>query len=93
MSGVSSNLSETDGGSSINASFGCVSGVVVDVTQSGAPPAAFDATHPVGSAGAVTLSKFSFNTVPAHGVALGVADAATVAVAVAVADAVGVGDA
>ena len=86
-------MSETDDGSSINASFGCVSGVVVDVTQSGAPPAAFDATHPVGRAGAVTLSKFSFNTVPAHGVALGVADAATVEVAVAVADAVGVGDA
>ena len=86
-------MSVTTFGSSINALFGCVSGVVVDVIQSGAPPAAFDATHPVGSAGAVTLSKSSFNTVPAHGVALGVADAATVAVAVAVADAVGVGDA
>ena len=69
-------------GSSIKASLGAVSGVVVDVTHKGAPPAALAATHPLGSAGAVTESKFSLNTVPPQ---VGDADAAEVAVAVAVA--------
>jgi len=92
MFGVSKRLSVTTDGSSINASFGAVSGVVVVVTQNGAPPVAFDATQPPGSAGAVTPSKFSFNTVPAHGgVPVGVADGADVGVAVAVDVAVGVG--
>jgi len=64
--GESSRLSVTTFGSSINASFGAVSGVVVDVTQTGAPPAAFDATQPEGNAGAVTPSKFSLDE--PHGV-------------------------
>jgi hypothetical protein len=92
MFGVSRSLSVTTGGSSTNASFGGESGVVVVVTQNGAVPVAFDATHPAGSAGAVTPSKFSFNAVPAHGgVPVGVADGADVGVAVAVDVAVGVG--
>src|SRR5271167_2352840 len=70
MLGVSSRLSLTAAGSSTNASLGAVSGVVVEVTQSGAAPIALVATHPLGSAGAVTPSKFSAN--PAHGVGVGV---------------------
>ena len=81
--GVSNSLSVTTFGSLINAVLGAVSGVVVDVSQSGAAPTALLATQPAGNAGAVTPSKFSFNTV-AHGV--------PPAVAVAVAVAVGVGD-
>ena len=66
--------------------------MVVVVTQNGAVPVAFDATHPAGSTGAVTPSKFSFNAVPAHGgVPVGVADGADVGVAIAVDVAVGVG--
>ena len=65
MFGVSSRLSLTDAGSSMKASFGAESGVVVDVTHSGAAPAAFAATHPAGNAGAVTPSKFSFIRIPA----------------------------
>ena len=71
-------------GSSINAVFGAVSGVVVDVSQSGAAPTALLATQPAGNAGAVTPSKFSFNTV-AHGDPPAVAVAVAVLVAVAVA--------
>src|ERR1043165_1703388 len=71
MLGVSRSLSDTAAGSSINASLGAVSGVVVDVTHSGAPPIALVATQPAGNAGAVTPSKFSFNTIPAHGVLVG----------------------
>src|ERR1700680_4708106 len=70
MFGVSRRLSLTVGGSSMNASLGAVSGVVVEVTQSGATPNAFAATQPPGNAGAVTPSKFSDN--PAHGVGVGV---------------------
>lgn len=36
-----------------------------DATHNGAGPCAFVATHPAGSAGGVTLSKFSLNCV--HG--------------------------
>ena len=88
MFGVSRSLSVTTAGSSINASLGGVSGVVVDVTHIGAPPVALVATHPAGNAGAVTPSKFSFNAVPAHGVPVG--DGAGVPVEVAVAVGVGV---
>jgi hypothetical protein len=73
--------------------LGAVSGVVVEVTQSGAPPCALVATHPAGRAGAVTPSKFSLKE--PHGVGEGVPVAVAVAVgvgvAVAVAVAVGVG--
>src|SRR5678815_1517955 len=62
----------------MNASLGGVSGVVVDVTQSGAPPIALLATQPAGNAGAVTESKFSVND--GHGVG----DGGEVAVAVGV---------
>jgi hypothetical protein len=58
MPGVSRRLSLTVAGSSIKASLGAVSGVVIDVTQSGAAPEAFAATQPAGKAGAVTPSKF-----------------------------------
>src|SRR5436189_4435359 len=83
MFGVSSRLSLTTAGSFTNASFGAVSGVVVEVTHK--IPSGFitlAATQPAGNAGAVTPSKFSLKTVPAHGLP----------VAVAVAVAVGVGD-
>ena len=70
MLGVSSRLSLTVDGSSMNAEFGAESGVVLDVTQRGAAPAAFAATHPAGNAGTVTPSKFSF--VPHPGVGVGV---------------------
>ena len=66
----------------MNASFGAVSGVVVDVTQSGAAPTALAATQPAGNAGAVTPSNFSDNVVPVHGVGVGVAVGAGVGVAV-----------
>ena len=94
--GVIRCLSVTTFGSSINAVFGAVSGVVVDVTQSGAAPIALLATQPAGRAGAVTESKFSVN-VP-HGVVEGAAVAVAVAVGVGdgvpvvVAVAVGVGE-
>src|SRR5436190_22007282 len=78
--GVSRSLSVTTAGSSIKASLGAVSGVVVVVTHSGAPPVALVATQFADSAGAVTPSKFSFNTVPAHGVPLAVAVAVGVGV-------------
>src|SRR5678815_2936723 len=78
--GVIRCLSVTTFGSSINASLGGVSGVVVVVTQSGAPPAAFDATQPEGNAGAVTPSKFSLNE--PHGVLEGAAVAVAVGVGV-----------
>ena len=82
--GVSNSLSVTTFGSLINAVLGAVSGVVVDVSQSGAAPTALLATQPAGNAGAVTPSKFSFNTV-AHGDPPAVAVAVAVLVAVAVA--------
>ena len=83
--GVSRSLSVTTAGSSITASLGAVSGVVVDVTHNGAPPIALVATHPAGNAGAVTPSKFSVNE--AHGVTVGVGVGGGV-----VAVAVGVGE-
>jgi hypothetical protein len=66
ISGESSRLSLTTEGSSINAAFGGESATGVgtpefDVTQSGVEPCAFVATHPAGSAGGVTPSKFSLN--------------------------------
>ena len=68
--------------------MGGVLGVVVEVTHRGGAPAALDADHPAGNAGAVTPSKFSPKTrASAHGVTAGV----WLAVAVAVAVAVGVG--
>src|ERR1700730_205649 len=61
--GVSRSLSLIVAGSSTNASFGCVSLVLLNtVTQSGAGPWALVATQPAGSAGAVTPSKFSPKT-------------------------------
>jgi hypothetical protein len=70
ISGESSRLSLTTEGSSINAALGGESATGVgtpefDVTQSGAGPCAFVATHPAGSAGGVTPSKFSLNVM--HG--------------------------
>src|ERR1043165_1596637 len=43
-----------------NASFGAVSGVVLEVTHADVPALATD-DHPAGSAGGVTLSKFSLH--------------------------------
>src|SRR5436190_22691949 len=56
---VSRRLSLTSAGSLTTASFGAVSGVVGEVTQSGLGPTAFVAVQPAGRAGAFTLSKFS----------------------------------
>jgi len=58
-------------GSSTKASFGAVSGIAVDVTQSGSGPASFVAVQPAGRAGAVTESKSSKKTV-VQGVEVGV---------------------
>ena len=70
MFGVSRRLSLTVDGSSMKATLGAEFGVVVEVIHIGAAPAAFAATHPAGSAGALTPSKFSDN--PAHpGVGVG----------------------
>ena len=83
MSGVSRRLSLTVAGSSTKASLGGVSGAVVEVTHSGAAPAALAADHPVGNAGAVTPSKFSPKTeASAQGVIAGVGLVVAVAVAV-----------
>src|SRR5436190_9319225 len=87
MFGVSSRLSLTTAGSFTKASFGAVSGVVVEVTHK--IPSGFmalAATQPAGNAGAVTPSKFSLKTVPPHGVPVG--DPVDVAVAVGVGDGV-----
>ena len=85
MFGVSRRLSAMIDESSTKASLGIESGVAVDVTQSGAPPTALVATHPVGNAGATTPSKFCVKAVPAQGVAVGDAVEGGVAVAAAVA--------
>ena len=98
MPGVSRSLSLTTTGSSTNALFEPVSGVVVEVTQSGGAPCALLATQFAGRAGANTLSKFSAN-VPRHGagvdvgVAVGVGVVAGVVVGVTVGAGVGVGEA
>src|ERR1044072_1545117 len=63
ITGESNRLSLTTDGSSTNASLGAESGVVAEVTQSGAGPVAFAATHPPGNAGATTLSNDSFKSV------------------------------
>ena len=81
-------LSLTTAGSSIEAALGSESATGVgtpalEVTQSGAGPDAFNAVQSAGSAGGITLSKFSLNR-PAHGVGVGVVVGATVAVAVGV---------
>ena len=57
MPGLSRRLSLITAGSSAKASFGAVSDVVVEVTQSGAGPCALVATQPAGRAGAITLSN------------------------------------
>jgi hypothetical protein len=64
IDGESSRLSLTTAGSSMNAALGGESATGVgtpelEVTHSGAGPDALTATHPAGSAGGVTLSKFS----------------------------------
>src|SRR5438132_13214264 len=71
--GVSRYLSLIPFWSGMNASLGAVSGVMVEVTHmvgSGIPTVPFVATHPAGSAGAVTPSKFSANAVLPHAVAV-----------------------
>src|SRR5205814_2331391 len=72
---VSRYLSLIPSWSGIKASLGAVSGLMVEVTHisgSGVPTVPFVATHPAGSAGAVTPSKFSMQ--PVFGlVGLGVA--------------------
>src|SRR5438552_9563177 len=81
MFGVSRRLSLTTAGSLTKASFGAVSGVVVEVTHN--IPSGFmalAATHPAGKAGAVTPSKFSLKE--PHGVGVGVGGTVTVAVGV-----------
>ena len=70
--GESRALSLRTAGSSTNASFGAVSGVVVEVTQK-----ALD--QPGGRAGAVTLSKFSVKSSP-HGIGEGVEEGVEVEV-------------
>src|SRR5262245_58598138 len=70
----------------MNASLSPVSGVTVEVTQSGAGPVTFVATQPAGNAGAVTPSKFC--DAPGHGVGVG---GPAVGVGVGVGDGVGVG--
>src|SRR5205809_7734614 len=90
MLGESRRLSLSTLGSLMNAALGAESGVLVDVTQrmpSGL--VALLATHPAGSAGAVTPSKFSESPVP-HGVGVG-GPAVAVGVGVAVGGGVGVG--
>src|SRR5512132_3109679 len=68
MIGESRRLSLTTAGSFTNAAFGAesaggVGAPELEVTHSGAGPLAFVEVHPAGSAGEVTLSKFSLNTV------------------------------
>jgi hypothetical protein len=68
MLGESRRLSLTTAGSSTKAAFGIESAGGVgtpelEVTHSGAGPAAFVAVHPAGSAGGVTPSKFWLNIV------------------------------
>jgi hypothetical protein len=66
IGGESSRLSLTVPGSSTNAAFGDVSKAGAglpefEVSHSGAAPCALFAVQPVGNAGAVTPSKFSWN--------------------------------
>jgi hypothetical protein len=68
MLGESRRLSLTPPGSSTKAAFGIESAGGVgtpelEVTHSGAGPAAFVAVQPAGNAGGVTPSKFSLNVV------------------------------
>ena len=81
---LSRTLSLIPSWSAMNASLGALSGVVVEVTHMvPSPGSGFVATQPGGSAGAVTLSKFS-----RHGpTGLGLADG----VGVGVPDGVGLG--
>ena len=65
----------------MNASFGALSGVTIEVTHRiPSPGSGLVAVQPAGNAGAVTASKFSAKGGPA----LALGDAAAVAVAVAV---------
>src|SRR5204863_8627016 len=68
--GVSRRLSLCADGSSTKTALGALSGVAVDVTQSGAGPTALFATQPGGNAGAVTASKFSLKTVRVQAVGM-----------------------
>src|SRR5438477_3803689 len=90
MGGVPRNLSLMPSWSVTNASLGAVSGLVVEVTHRMPLPEP-PVVQPGGRAGATTPSKFSTNAGLPHGVAVGVAEGATVAVAVAVGVGVGVG--
>ena len=83
MDGDSSRLSLCTGGSATKAAFGAVSGLVVDVAHVGSVPTAFDATQPVGSAGATTVSKFCEKN-GGHGVGVAVGLGVLVGVAVGV---------
>jgi hypothetical protein len=79
--GVINSVLPTAAGSGAKASFGAVSGVVVDVTHGDSAPV--DAVvQPAGSAGAVTPSKLWPHTAP--GVPVGVAVGVLVGVPVAV---------
>jgi hypothetical protein len=73
MPGVSRTLSLIPFWSGMNASFGGVSGVKVEVThRTPLPGTGFVATQPAGSAGAVTPSKFSVRQEMGVGVGEGV---------------------
>ena len=52
-------------GSSTNASFGAVSGLILEVTQNGNEPCGLVATQPAGRAGAVTGGVLSFGQIGA----------------------------
>src|SRR4051812_11832459 len=69
--GVISSVLPTAAGSGANASFGAVSGDVVDVTHADSAPVAA-VVQPAGNAGAVTLSKFWPQTAPGVPVAVAV---------------------
>jgi hypothetical protein len=57
IAGEINSVLPTDAGSGANASFGAVSGVVVEVTHGDSAPVAV-VVQPAGNAGAVTPSKF-----------------------------------
>jgi hypothetical protein len=87
---VSIRLSLTTAGSSMNRELGPVSGLVVDVVQSGDGPEMFAANQPAGIAGATTESKFSANIGHGVGVAVGVGVSVGVGVGVGVGPSVSV---
>src|SRR6266403_344674 len=82
---LSSTLSLIPSWSSMNASLGGLSGVTVEVTHMmPLPGSGFEATHPGGSAGAVTLSQFSTHGPPGVGVGVGAGVGVPLGVVVAV---------